>query len=96
MYKVCEWDSVLGVQVDRDATAEEAAYAEQLKQEAANSKGTVVREQRNLLLAATDWSQGVDVPQAIKDKYTTYRQALRDITSQAGFPSDIQWPTQPE
>ena len=96
MYKVCEWDSVLGVQVDRDATAEEAAYAEQLKQEAANSKGKVVREQRNLLLAAADWSQGADVPQAIKDRYVAYRQALRDSTSQPGFPSDIQWPTQPE
>lgn len=54
------------------------------------------RDARNAKLAATDWSQGVDVPQVIKDKYTTYRQALRDITSQAGFPSDIQWPTQPE
>lgn len=95
MYKVCEWDSVLGMQVDRDATAEEAAYAEQLKQGAANSKGAVVREQRNLLLATTDWSQGVDVPQAIKDKYTTYRQALRDITNQAGFPDSIQWPVPP-
>ena len=96
MYKVCEWDSVLGMQVDRDATSEEAAYAEQLKQEAANSKGAVVREQRNAKLAATDWSQGVDVPQAIKDKYAAYRQALRDISTQAGFPDSVQWPTQPE
>jgi hypothetical protein len=54
------------------------------------------RDARNAKLAATDWSQGADVPQAIKDRYVAYRQALRDITSQAGFPSDIQWPTQPE
>ncbi len=27
---------------------------------------------------------------------TAYRQALRDITDQAGFPTDITWPTKPE
>jgi hypothetical protein len=53
------------------------------------------RDTRNAKLAATDWSQGADVPQAIKDKYVAYRQALRDVPSQAGFPWTITWPEQP-
>lgn len=59
-------------------------------------KAESIRDARDMFLQATDWSQGVDVPQAIKDKYTAYRQALRDITNQAGFPDSVQWPTQPE
>lgn len=54
------------------------------------------RENRNQLLAETDWSQAADTPQAIKDKYAPYRQALRDVPQQAGFPDNIQWPTKPE
>jgi hypothetical protein len=54
-----------------------------------------VREKRNELLNKTDWSQVVDVPQAIKDKYATYRQALRDVPQQEGFPATVVWPTQP-
>jgi hypothetical protein len=54
------------------------------------------RERRNELLSRTDWSQGTDVPQLIKDKWAPYRQALRDITTQTGFPENIQWPSQPE
>jgi hypothetical protein len=27
---------------------------------------------------------------------TAYRQALRDITAQAGFPTNVTWPTKPE
>ena len=59
-------------------------------------KAVKVREQRNEKLAATDWTQAADVPQAIKDNYASYRQALRDVPQQAGFPENVQWPTQPE
>ena len=55
-----------------------------------------VRLLRNDLLANTDWTQMVDVSQTVKDKYTAYRQALRDVPSQSGFPENIQWPTKPE
>lgn len=52
------------------------------------------RTQRNQLLAASDWTQVIDAPvdQAV---WATYRQALRDITSQAGFPTTIDWPVEP-
>ena len=58
-------------------------------------KAVKVREQRNEKLAATDWTQAADVPQSIKDNYASYRQALRDVPSQSGFPNQVVWPTQP-
>lgn len=60
------------------------------------AKSDEMRDLRNKLLAATDWSQAADVPQAIKDKYATYRQALRDVPQQPGFPENVQWPVKPE
>lgn len=55
-----------------------------------------VRAERDRLLAATDWTQLPDVPQATKDLWAPYRQALRDVTEQPGFPHDIEWPEPPE
>lgn len=54
----------------------------------------VVRATRTSLLAATDWRAVSDLVLSIE--WATYRQALRDITGQAGFPWTITWPTQPE
>jgi hypothetical protein len=53
-----------------------------------------VRRDRAARLAASDWTQVVDakVDQAA---WAAYRQALRDVTSQAGFPWDVQWPEDP-
>jgi hypothetical protein len=53
-----------------------------------------VRAERNALLAASDWTQLADST-ADKTAWATYRQALRDITAQAGFPWTIDWPAQP-
>ena len=53
-----------------------------------------VRKQRDLLLAETDWVGGTDVPELIKEKWNTYRQSLRDITTQTD-PDNINWPTKP-
>lgn len=52
-----------------------------------------VRNQRDSLLAATDWTALNDV--TMSSEMTTYRQALRDIPSQAGFPASVTWPTKP-
>ena len=51
------------------------------------------RAQRDSLLASTDWTQLPDVPQATREAYAVYRQALRDVTEQEGFPTDINWPS---
>ena len=53
-----------------------------------------VRDDRNKRLIETDWTQVADAP-VDKAAWATYRQALRDIPSQAGFPWDIQWPVEP-
>ena len=54
-----------------------------------------VRFRRNDLLADTDWTQVLDAP-VDQAAWATYRQALRDIPQQAGFPADITWPAKPE
>lgn len=53
--------------------------------------------QRNTLLLASDWSTLPDVPltEAQRTAWMDYRQGLRDVTSQAGFPDAIEWPTAP-
>lgn len=53
-----------------------------------------VRAERNAKLAASDWTQVIDAP-VDQAAWAIYRQALRDITSQPGFPWDVQWPIQP-
>jgi hypothetical protein len=55
-----------------------------------------VRDVRNSLLAKSDWTQGKDIPDNVSSAWATYRQALRDVTEQSGFPWTIEWPTQPE
>jgi hypothetical protein len=56
-----------------------------------------VRTQRNKLLSDTDWTQADDAPLSSEDKESVrkYRQALRDITAQSGFPQEIKWPDKP-
>tara|TARA_R110000824_G_scaffold47236_1_gene134729 strand:+ start:1534 stop:1800 length:267 start_codon:yes stop_codon:yes gene_type:complete len=49
-----------------------------------------VREERNTKLSATDWTASTDV--TMTAEMTTYRQALRDVPAQAGFPNTIDWP----
>lgn len=53
------------------------------------------RTRRNYLLSQCDWSQLIDVPEATRERFSSYRQALRDVPQQAGFPMDIDWPEFP-
>lgn len=56
-----------------------------------------VREKRNNLLSETDHLIMPDYPldDSIKKQICTYRQDLRDITKQEGFPQNIVWPEKP-
>lgn len=54
----------------------------------------VARSTRNRLLRSSDWTQVPDAPVNQQD-WATYRQALRDITMQDGFPENINWPIKP-
>ena len=58
------------------------------------SKENEVRTERNNLLLASDWTQVADAP-VDKTAWATYRQELRDITSQEGFPFNVVFPTPP-
>ena len=71
---------------DMDADARAAKDAEQAK---------AVRADRNGKLKDCDWTQLADSP-VDKAVWATYRQALRDVPKQAGFPWDVQWPEQPK
>lgn len=53
------------------------------------------REERDTKLRGSDWSVLADAP-TDKTAWQTYRQELRDVPSQAGFPNSINWPTEPE
>ena len=53
----------------------------------------LLREERNRLIAATDWWAGSD--HTMTAAQTTYRQALRDITDNATSLDDVTWPTKP-
>lgn len=61
----------------------------------------VLREKRNQLLAKTDWRMVSDYPGSNQTEWQTYRQALRDITTQTpsldenGNLTGITWPTAP-
>lgn len=54
-----------------------------------------VRKTRNMLLAASDWTQNADSPLTAEKRaeWSAYRQALRDITEQDI--NNIIWPNQP-
>ena len=69
--------------------AEEQAWAAGANDRAAAE----VREERDAKLAACDWRALSDV--TLSTAWRTYRQALRDVSQQSGFPSSVTWPTEP-
>ena len=80
--------------VTTTAAEQEDAYKAQKDAEQAKS----VRATRDAKLAECDWTQVADaLLDAPVDKavWATYRQALRDITAQEGFPWTVTWPDAP-
>jgi hypothetical protein len=81
------WETAWAV---RDKTAEElqAEY---------DAEASRIRHERNRLIAECDWTQLDDTPltNAKKLEWAEYRQALRDIPTQSGFPWDVVWPNKP-
>lgn len=53
-----------------------------------------VRSERNYRLVASDWTQVPDAP-VDQTAWAAYRQALRDVPQQDGFPYNITWPEVP-
>jgi hypothetical protein len=79
-----------GDQPAQTAAEQETTYKAMKDAEQAKS----VRASRTQKLSDSDWTQIADST-ADKTAWATYRQALRDITGQAGFPWTITWPETP-
>ena len=80
---------------NEEATAaeQEAAYKARIDAEAAKA----VRSDRDRRLAECDWVviKNLELNQNIPGVWEVYRQGLRDVPAQAGFPHDITWPEKP-
>ena len=87
----------------REANAEELTsileHEERGARDALDYHTSAMRQQRTALLSASDW---VELPSATSRlnaehlaAWTTYRQALRDVPEQEGFPWTHTWPSQP-
>jgi hypothetical protein len=90
---------------DKGALFDTAALFEEMKSNAApyvpplpptdEELAAVARANRDAFLAASDWTQLPDVPDVIREVWAVYRQALRDVPQQEGFPQEIVWPSSP-
>ena len=56
-------------------------------------QATSVRQQRDALLTETDWAALSD--STLTTDMAAYRQALRNVPEQAGFPDTVIWPSRP-
>lgn len=89
------------VQVLSDKVVETRVYRYKTEEEIAKEtedKKQHVRQDRNSRLTQCDWTQLDDTPldNVAKAQWAAYRQALRDLPDQAGFPFNVIWPNQPE
>lgn len=66
-----------------------------IKPESVEVVAARVRVERNKLLSDSDWTQGKDIPDSVSSQYAIYRQALRDLPEQAGFPFEVVYPINP-
>jgi hypothetical protein len=86
-YRILEWNG--SEQIVRDMTPEEIA-ALPTPEELAEA----ARADRNARLAACDWTQLSDA-QCDQTAWAAYRQSLREVSEQPGFPRVVVWPTPP-
>ena len=87
-------DITLGgmVRVDNNLILDETLLAKSVKA-IDNMKAEEVRSQRTALLRTTDWTGLSDV--TMSAAWAAYRQELRDIPEQEGFPNTVVWPEEP-
>lgn len=63
-------------------------------QQSDEDAAVAARNRRDSMLEQTDWRALPDAPG--RDAWLSYRQALRDVPQQAGFPHSVVWPIKPE
>jgi hypothetical protein len=94
---VPQFDSLVQSLVAHAAPTEDAGQwvlGYDVVQKTEDMAGDNIRRERNRLLSETDWMALSD--STMSAEWATYRQALRDITTQEGFPYAVEWPTKPE
>ena len=71
--------------------------SDEVKAANAAAKVAAARNNRDMLLTNTDWrvSLATEAGTTLSDEWKAYRQALRDVPAQSGFPDNITWPTEP-
>ena len=86
--------NVVTTQDGSEVDIDESLITPEIERLRAESIITTQRNKRNQLLAATDWTQVADAP-VDQTAWATYRQSLRALPEQAGFPNTVTWPTAP-
>jgi len=91
------WENAIVIQdgVTKPTKEEfDAKYNELIAEQPAKE----ARAKRDRLLTESDWVtiRATDTGNPVPTDWQTYRQALRDITEQTGFPEEIEWPEKPE
>lgn len=61
-----------------------------------STRASLIRSERNRRLAECDWTQGKDIPGQVSEQWAGYRQLLRDMSDQPGFPWSAAWPAPPQ
>ena len=89
------FESIMGDrQAEIDRRDEEAVQEALDNEPSEEEKDRIVR---NELLEETDWIviKYLDIGEPVPQEWSDYRQALRDITEQDGFPGNVDWPEEP-
>ena len=89
-------ESMSWVDVADDTVAREDTYSNGavVKYTEPSLTWSDIRQQRNALLAASDWRAMPDAP-TMSDAWTNYREALRNLPSTQADPDDITFPEEP-
>jgi hypothetical protein len=92
---------VAALYAQMDADPATAPYAPPTQEELDATAANAVRQQRDMILTAhvdpvvTNPLRWADLSAEKQAEWAAYRRALLDITTQAGFPNDVVWPTKP-
>ena len=87
-----EW---LSTDIEQPTDAEIEAEVARLQEE---QPAKEARAKRDRLLTESDWVtiRATDTGDPVPTEWLDYRQSLRDITEQTGFPDNVEWPQEPE
>ena len=95
IFNVSEFEDIISLHaVKLKEVNDEKAAAEKEREDYLNS-WDYIRDQRDVKISETDWTQMPDSPLYNNQAWLDYRQALRDVT-EVETPDDVVWPTKPQ